>query len=242
MAISIEKFGSYEFDNFFQSNAFSLTFENHINNIHYKRSLTYDNSLLETIISVRKPSYILLQPSEPIYQHLSKVHLLIKFKIPISLFPESQIFGFALFPVALTVYIDHRGDWLGIDTFGTKPEKYALYGSAHNGIICHFKESPFVPDFPNDFDKFSEGILRLEIINTTKSFVRLNHIVLDYSFIKLFYKEDHSIAEAIVKILGLNTAETEFISPEVPSSYNRTIDLVPTSFLSSAKYLMEFGL
>lgn len=242
MAIPIVHFGYYEFDNLFQNDAFSLTFEKFGNSIHYRRTLIYDGSSFDSIISVNQPNNILIQPSEPIFQHLNKRHLLIKFKTPLSLFPETQIFGYTLFPIAVTTFINNMGTWLAIETFGTKSEKYALYGTAHNGVICHFKESIFTPNFPEYFDRFSEGILRLEIINSSKFFTRLNQIVLDYSFIKLFYNDSHSIAEAVVKILGPNTAETEFILPDVPSTYSRTIDLLPTRLLLSPKYLMDFGI
>lgn len=242
MAIPINQFGFYEFDNLLQNDAFTLTFENLGNSIHYRRFLFHDSSSFDSILSVNHPNNILIQPSEPIFTHLNKVHLLIKFSFPLSLFPESKILGYSLFPIAITTLINNMGTWLAIDTFSTKSEKYALYGTAHNGVICHYKESVFTPNLPEYFDKFSEGILRLEIINTTKSFVRLNQIVLDYSFIKLFYNDYHTITQAAVKILGPNTAETEFVSPDFPSTYSRTIDLIPTGILTSSKFLMEFGL
>lgn len=238
----VDHFGPYEFNKSFKHDSFCLNFETTGNILFYRRINTLSNSIFETLVPAENLQKILIQPSEPSFTDFAKTHLFLKFQTPLSLRPDSSIFGFSLFPIAISIFFDSGGNWFLLDTFFTKPEKYALYGNPHNGFICHFKKTNFSSTEPNEFDNFNEGILRLEIINATKSFLKLHHIILDYSSIKLYYEGIHCFAESRIRLLSPSTAETEFITPDVPTSYSQSINLLLTGFLTSSKFLMEFGI
>ncbi len=237
--VSIESYGLFPFSDTYVSINFECKFEDFDSYYLYQRN-TLTSEKAEFILPKKEIHSILIQPSEPFVRNLNSTFLMLKFLEPISLLPYSKLVGFVDFPLNTSIFvIDNKFEH--IDIFSIAPTKLALYGNPHNGIICRYWETSFKPSKP--FQKpFETGILELTLTNPTSSNVIVSKLVLNFSFIEIFYNSLACISAASVKVISDKLAETEFIQPDVPKEFQKSIDLIPTKILSSSKFLMEFGL
>lgn len=239
--VSIESYGLFPFSDSYGRLSFNFKFEDFDTYYLYRRN-TSTSEKVEFILPKKEISNILIQPSEPFLKDLNSTFLMFKFLEPISLLPETKLSGFVDFPLNLSIFfISTENDYEHIDNFSIAPTKLALYGNPHNGIICRYWETSF--KFSKPYEKpFETGVLELTLTNPTSSKVIVSKVVLNFSFIEIFYHNLSCISAASVKILSDKLAETEFNKPYVPAEFQKSIDLIPTKILSSSKFLMEFGL
>jgi hypothetical protein len=239
--LELNKYGYYLFSPFYKNESFELIFQKLNSFYQYQRDVANLDSSKQ-IISIPEITKIYVQPSEPFAQGLDTTFLLLKLREPLHLLPESSLNGYVSFPLSLSLFVSDKEDKIHhIDTFSILKPKLALYGNPHNGIICRYWETSFSSEIPDE-KLFSTGILELNINNPTSSKVEVSQLVLNFSYMEIYFKPTTCKTSARVKIISDKFAETEFITPSGLDGYEKSIDLIPTKILTSSKYLMEFGL
>lgn len=239
--LDINKYDFFPFNPIYRSDSFEFFFKKIDSFFLYQRKVS-ELDFYSQIISVQDITKIYLQPSEPFAEGFDTRFLLLKFTEPLLLLPDSSLEGYVDFPISLSLFIiDNQNKIHHINTFSLLKPKLALYGNPHNGKICRFWESSFSSSIPNE-KPFATGVLQLYINNPTSSKIIITRLVLDFSFMELYFKFNSCKTSARVKIVSDKFAETEFITPRDIEGYSKSIDLIPTRILTSSKFLMEFGL
>ncbi|MCX7908544.1 MAG: DUF432 domain-containing protein [Ignavibacteria bacterium] len=239
MATLIDKYGTFPFDWKFFNELFSFGFKQGLNSLIYFKEIS--NLVQSSFLSVNEIESITIQPSEPLVSDLPKTLLFLELKEPISLLPESGLFGYFEFPISISLVIHTNKKSIPLDLFNFSSIKFALYGNPHNGNVCRFWKTNF---YHNHFTPslFKTGLLEIEIQNTSNSLLKLNKLILDFSYIQIFYNETIAKARAKVKIQSESYCETEFITPTLTQGFQQSLDLIPTKILSSSKFIMLNGI
>ncbi len=240
MKVIVGKYGYYDYASVLESNIFCLKFEGKNNLFKYFREVS-NSEVKSSIFSSKTIDNILIQPSEPLNWDFPKTFLMVEFKEAISLLPESELNGFVEIPISVAVIINVSRKSIPIDLFRITPLKFALYGNPHNGIICHYWKSefyfnPFTPKI------FETCLLEIGLQNQSSSLIKLTKLVFDFAYIQIFFNESLAKASSKVKIQSESYCETEFVKPIEIDNFQQSLDLIPTKFLSSSKFVMLNGL
>lgn len=233
-------YGEYPFKNnfIFDKFNFSFTFDAHF--FHYSRH-TFDNKSRNLLISLDTIDRIIVQPAEPLVQDLPKTHLMLELTNPLVLPSDCLIRGFLDFPISVAVLAEVNKQITTVDLFQLRPNKFALYGNSHNGVICRFWRTDFNP-LPIEPRIFETGLLEIEIQNSSSTSITLTRLVMDFAYIELFYNRFVVKAKARARIQSDSFCETQFLTPSDVENFIRTYDLIPTKILSSSKFIMLNGL
>ncbi len=240
MPTNVSRYGSFPLDDSFVCENFKFSLINKANSYLYRRE-TIDNNIKSSTLSYVECDEIIIQPSEPLVEDLPKTLIMLEFEEPLILLPESKLNGFATFPISIAIFLKDKRKHYLIDLFNISRLKFALYGNPHNGLVCRYWKTNFLLQ-PFETTIFETALLELELENTSSSTIKLTKLILDFAYIRLYYKERQAKTKARAKIQSELYCETEFLDTNEKESFIQTIDLIPTKLLSSSKFIMTNGL
>ncbi len=167
---------------------------------------------------------IVIHPVEPITvpKRLS-LFLEVAFD-PIVLGPSSRKTLFLTFPVEVGVFLESGSVTEVIDTFSLLPSKYSLYGTPKTGVITRWHKSRVYSEPPSP-DRKREGVLRLEIENSTKDFATVSRAVFEAHGMVLFFDWEQVAMDAQMTILASKVAETSFSGSIYREGMEKSIEL-----------------
>ena len=182
-------------------------------------------------------------PVEPV--NLPKLgvaeHLLIEFEEPYIIEPGISHTFYLKFPIEIGVFLVDKKDVERIDIFTKTRQKYTLYGSPENGIICRWWKSPLYYEKPK-VKKLEEGIMKVDIENEYREWVEIRKLVFRAFDMKIFY-DGYAYMRSYVTILKKTMAETSFESRK-PKDMKNSIDIYEAKGIKrlEKKFVMEWGL
>jgi uncharacterized protein len=212
----------------------------------YKRTFGTDK-VEKRIIGDGK--HIIINPVEPLNTPKEITpNLLIEFEKSLLLAGGTRKKIFLTFPIEIGVFISDEGNknLHLLDVLTLARQKFTLYGSVSNGIICKHWKSGIYSNSPSS-NPLQEGVMELTLRNTTSEWVSISKAVFNAYGMKIYYDVDVFMM-AHMDILSKDTAETGFdlhhineelkiYSPKDPNTrkeaievYNRKLDLVPLKF------------
>ncbi len=240
MSVISNHYGEYPFKNDYIFDKFKFTFTLDSQVFRYFRE-TFDSQKKNLLISLNNIDKIIVQPSEPLVSDLPKTHLMLELSEPLVLPPDSEIRGFFDFPVSVAILVIVNNKITPIDLFQLLPNKFALYGNSHNGVLCRYWKTSFYP-VPIEPRIFETGVLEIEIQNSSSSTITLTRLVMDFAYIELFYNWTVVKAKARARIQSESLCETQFLVPTDVHNFTKSYDLIPTKILSSSKFIMLYGI
>jgi len=117
---------------------------------------------------------------------------------------------FLTFPIEIGVFIsDKRSEnHQLLDVLTLSRQKFTLYGSVSNGLVCKYWKSKIHSVAPS-LNPLHEGLMELTMRNTTSDWVSISKVVFSAYGMKLYY-DSNVFMKARMDILSKNTAETGF--------------------------------
>jgi len=233
-------FGKYELNEHIKYDDIEIVIEGKEKIKRYYRKC--GNEEVEKRISA-KGGNLYVVPVEPV--NLPKIgvaeHLMIEFEKPYIIEPSIGDTFYLKFPVEIGVFLVDKRDVERIDIFTKARQKYILYGSPEQGIICRWWKSDVYGKKP-DTDKMLEGVIRIDIENDYREWVEVKKLVLGAFGMKIFYNS-HAYMHADVKILKKTMAEISFHSRK-PKNMETSIDIYEAKGIKKLekKFVMEWGL
>ena len=152
----------------------------------YKRTFGEDK-VEKQIIGDGK--YIIINPVEPLNtpKELTS-NMLIEFEKSLLLAGGTIKTIFLTFPIEIGVFISYKEitNLLLLDVFTQAKQKFTLYGSVSNGIICkHWKS--VIYSTSHSPDPMREGIIELTLRNTISEWVSISKAIFNVYGMKLYY-------------------------------------------------------
>ena len=190
-----------------------------------------------------KEGKLFVVPVEPV--NLPKIgiaeHLLIELEEPYIIEPFISDSFYLKFPVEIGVFLVDKKDVERIDIFTQTKQKYTLYGSPENGIICRWWKSAIYEDKP-EVKKLEEGIMKVDIKNEYREWVEIKKLVFRAFDMKIFYNS-HAYMHSYVTIHKKTMAETAFEGRK-PKDMKKSIDIYEAKGIKKLekKFVMEWGL
>lgn len=199
---------------------------------------------VEKVVVPSNKCYMVVNPVEPI--NLPKPvsdFILAEFSKSISIAPGSSVTAYTTFPVEIGVFLTDVKDSNVIDFFSLVKQKYTLYGSPRNGVICRYWAGEVSTDIP-EADPLREGVLKLKITNLSSSWATLTNIVLRVDGMSIYYDSERVSSAAQIDILSPSLAETSMVEEPLKEGMNRSITLRSQrkTPISRSKFTMEWGL
>jgi len=184
---------------------------------------------------------IVLNPVEPVNLPKNITSLIeIEFKEKIVVEPKSRLTIYVTFPIEIGVFVVNKSLSV-LDVFTLNSLKYTLYGTPGRGVICRYWLSG-VYGSPPKLDCLREGIVELEISNSSDSWVEVGRIVLDVYSMKIYYDDSKVISKAVMNITSRGVAETQFLD----GNYNmkKAVEIYVAKKLQVLRrsFVMEWGL
>jgi hypothetical protein len=190
------------------------------------------------------PEGIVMHPVEPLNtpKRISP-YLLIEFSKALVVGPHSTQSVFLKFPVETGVFLPRGNDHDLLDILSLNPTKYTLYGTPRGGLVCRFWRSDVFRTVPKTNTVY-EGVLKLEITNSTDTWVPLRKSVLDVHGMKIYYKDAMVAAWARMTLLSETKAESEFVDSPLEEGMLSSIELFRLGKLAvaSSRFYMSEGL
>ena len=160
---------------------------------------------VEKIIASTGPA-IFIHPVEPINLP-SVVTRFLEIVFPtIILEPESKKTIFLTFPLEIGVFIKAKDDYQLLDAFSPCRPKYSLYGTPDNGVITRYHKST-VSESCECTDSACEGIMQLDIRNTSRGWIEISCAVFESYFMPIYFDEMVAMSGEMV-IFSKTIAET----------------------------------
>ncbi|NMA30856.1 MAG: DUF432 domain-containing protein [Candidatus Methanofastidiosa archaeon] len=114
----------------------NLLIEKDGNNLRYKR--TSSNETVEKIL-LTKDCGIIINPIEVLkFQKQLAQYQLIEFEKSVFVEPRDTNNIYLTFPVDIGIFISGRKNYDLLDTFTFAKQKYTLYGTPRDGVICKY--------------------------------------------------------------------------------------------------------
>jgi len=233
-------FGKYGLNDEIKENGVEIRIEGKGKIKRYYRKAGGDE--IEKIVSAESGNLYVV-PVEPV--NLPKLgvaeHLLIEFENPYIIEPSIQDTFYLKFPIEVGIFLVDKKDVERIDIFTMAKQKYTLYGSPEQGIICRWWKSEIYRDKP-EVKKLHEGIMRVDVKNSYREWVEIKKMVFRAFDMKIFYNS-HAYMHAHVNILKKTMAETAFNSRK-PKNMEASIDIYEAKGIKKLekKFVMEWGL
>lgn len=199
---------------------------------------------VEKVIVPSNKNYVVINPVEPV--NLPKPvsdFILIEFSKPVSIAPNSSVTTYTTFPVEVGVFLTDVKDSSVIDLFSLVRQKYTLYGSPRNGVICRHWVGEISTQIPA-VDPLSEGVLKLKMNNVSSGWATVTNVVLSVDGMSIYYDSEYVSSAAQMDILSPNLAETSMLEEPLRGGMNRSITLRSQrrTPISRSKFTMEWGL
>lgn len=234
-------FGSFNYPCRYAGEAFSFSIEREGNFFRYRREC--QQYCVEKIIASAGP-VIFIHPVEPINIPKEVTRYLEIVFPPVIIEPESKKTIFLTFPLEIGVFVTAKDDYQLIDVFTRCLPKYSLYGSPENGVITRYHEST-VSESCGDTDPACEGVLQLDIKNTSRGWVEVSRTVFESYYMPIYFGDLVAMSGEMV-IFSKMIAETriyerpfrEGMELAIPSIKARKLLLVD---VEKKGFLMEHG-
>ncbi len=188
-----------------------------------------------------KDSGIRVHPVEPLHVPKMLTHyLMIQFETPILVEPGHSMEVFVTFPVEIAVLVTHPSTDEVLDVFSVARTKYALYGEPHDGVICRHWSSPVTAEPPQS-NIIQQGTMSLTLKNETARWMKITKSIFNGYGMKLYFNDTDIAMKAVMRIIGKNLAETDFLTEPAESDMQLSTELFAVKKLSmqSRKYVME---
>jgi hypothetical protein len=221
--------------------AFSFSIEKDKVGLRYKRKCMDEE--VETIF-LSSNSKVLINPIEPLNRPKELTpYLLIEFEKSIFIEPMTNRKIFITFPVEIGIFVHGKKDYQIVDILTLARQKFTLYGSVKNGVICKYWKSGVYSTMP-DIDPIYEGGIELSVTNTTVRWVEVTKAVFNAYGMKIYYSDDMVSMKANMRILSKNIAEIEFIGSYLDKGMKRSLELYTSRKIPmiTKKFLMEEGI
>ena len=210
--------------------------------LRYYRNL--GGSTVEHIIASESGT-VIINPVEPLNlpDEVTR-YLEIRFQ-PIEIEPEATRRIYLTFPIEIAVFLLKGDAYRCIDIFSRMPQKYSLYGPTDTGVITryHWSDVSLERTVP---DPSLEGVVELDIMNTTKGWVEISRVVFENYGMKLYYDQDLVSMSAGIKIIKPTIAYTAFEDKGIRGGMQKSIEMYYSrGFPGSEKmlyFMMEEGL
>lgn len=235
-------FGSYKLPFKYEDEKFTLIIEKQDGYITYYRKTDEEK---EKVIAGNIDE-IQIHPVEPVNTpEFLAPYLEIEFEKPVEVLPKVVLTVFLKFPVEIGVFISYKKEYKHIDIFSFAKKKFTLYGEIPDGILCKYYKTPIY--FSKKYVKpqpLTEGVLKVELKNETDYTVKMTKAVFDVYYMKLFFKENKVISDAVINIVDENKAETVFIEKTPKKGYEKANEVFLARKLLGLpqKFVMEYGL
>lgn len=206
----------------------------------------YREGLGETIekVILAEGGRLLINPTEPLQKPSELTpYLLIDFEQPVVVEPKASMEIMLTFPVETAcAFVGDKAEPKVIDVFSLTRPKFTLYGSPRSGMVCKYWQSSVYFSFP-EVNPLQEGIMKMEIKNTTGRWVDLTKGVFSAYGMKMYYHSRMVSLYATMRILNELTAETSFYDAPLEAGMKRTLEQFSTKFMSlPPRVTMEEGL
>jgi uncharacterized protein len=232
--------------------SYSIPFEKTINELtisaskegglcHYKR-VGAGVTVEKTLVTGRNELFI--SPVEPV--HLPKEitpYFMVEFQNQIMVEPKGSVSVFLKYPIEMGVFVNIDKDFQIVDIFSFVKQKYTFYGEPKTGVVCRYCSSEAYHQAP-EVNPVFEGVIQLEISNTTSSWIDIKKVVFNSYWMQIFHDETLVFMKAYMKVTNRNTAETDFIDSPLRSGMTKAIDLLISRKIAmiSTRFLMAEGL
>ncbi len=207
-------------------------------NFYVYRRLCKEEVSLKRIAGSGK---IVLNPVEPVNIPKNITNFLeIELKDKIIIEPKSKITIYVTFPIEIGTFILNR-EFAILDVFTLTDPKYTLYGTPSKGVICRYWMSDVYGKVPKT-DVLKEGVLELELLNSSEDWVEFGKVVLDVYGMKIYYDDTRVISKASVNITSRGIAETQFVDGKYKMKKAIEVYTAKRLHVLRRSFVMEWGL
>lgn len=234
-------FGRFKYPCRYAGEEFSFSIERDGNFFRYRRECRQE--CVEKIVVSAGPA-IFVHPVEPINLPKEVTRYLEIVFPPIIIEPESEKTVFLTFPIEIGVFVTSKDDYQLLDVFSRCLPKYSLYGSPENGVITRYHEC-LVSESCGDPDPACEGVLQLDIRNTSRGWVEVSRAVFESYFMQIYFGDLVAMSGEIVIFSKMITETRIYERPfregmelAIPAIKARKILLVD---VKKKGFLMEHG-
>ena len=219
----------------------SLSVERTVGGLLYKRECM-DEEVENFLLSSN--SKILINPVEPLNKPKELTpFLLIEFERSIFVEPAAKRKIFIKFPVEIGVFISGKKRFQILDVITLARQKFTLYGDVRSGVICKYWKSEVYSTIP-DTKPIHEGVMELNMTNTTAKWVEVEKAVFNAYGMKIYYNDDMVAMMANMKIMSEGIAETDFINSPIEKGMKKSLEIYAARKIPviTTKFLMEEGI
>ncbi len=209
----------------------------------YKRSC---ESYEETIKQISGSSVeVVVNPVEPVNLPSEITSfLLIELENELVLAPKENTKVFLTFPIEIGIILKQKENYRVLDIFSFLSQKYTLYGSVRTGKVCRYWKSRVYFKRPKT-NPLEEGVLELDIKNSTHEWVSISRAVFSAWGMKIFYSKNLVSMRAVMKIINKDVAETSFVEEPLEKGMKKSIEIYMARKIIlpfASKFVMEEGL
>jgi len=181
-----------------------------------------------------KQDEILICPVEPLnLPRQVATFLMVEFLREMMMQPDSKSVIYLTFPLEIGVFVGKKDKYEILDIFSLARAKYSLYGEPRNGVICKYWQSPVFLEEPQT-NPLIEGIIQLNLINSSKNWVQVNKVLFNGNGMKIYYNNKNTSMKATMKILEEEAAEVEFNNSPLHRDMKKSPELFSTRRLSAS--------
>jgi len=187
---------------------------------------------------------ILINPIEPVNTPKEITpYLLIHFEKALLIEPKITREVFVTFPVEIGIFVSQNEHFEICDIFTITKQKFTLYGDPRSGVICRYWGSKVHSSIPIG-DPLKEGVLQLNIRNTTAKWIEVSKAVFNAYGMKIYYNDKKVSMKSELKLMGKGSAETDFIDSPLEKGMENSLELYTARKLAitTSKFMMEGGL
>lgn len=182
------------------------------------------NEKVERILLMSNGKIILI-PIEPLNKPKKLTpHLLIEFEKDLMIEPGTKRKIFLKFPVEIGVFISDDKNFEILDILTLVKQKFTLYGDIRSGYICRYWKSEVYSSMPS-LNTLHEGVVELNITNTTSSWLKVTKAVFDAYGMKIYYSDDIVSMRANMKIINEKMAEIDFVDSPLKKGMEKSLEV-----------------
>ena len=201
-------------------------------------------SRVEKYVAYSPDARLLINPVEPV--NLPKPltnYILLELSEPVTVGPSSTVKTYLTFPVEIGVFIISKKTSELLDVFSLVSQKYTLYGTPRDGVICRYWQTKISTEVP-EVNPLREGVLKLEISNNSEYWVTIKNLVFNVNGINIYYDDKYVSASAQVLTFSQNYAETSFTDEPLRDGMIKSLTTRAQRSLPmiKEKFVMEWGL
>jgi hypothetical protein len=234
-------FGYYDIPFRIIEEGISLSIDKEGENLLYRREYGVEN--VEKIL-LGSNGKVLINPIEPVTKPKELTpYLLIDLDRALVVEPKGTKKIFVTFPIEIGVFIRKGEDSTILDTFTLMKQKFTLYGDPRSGFICRYFKSNVYSVIPS-VDRVYEGVMELNITNTTTGWIEVTKAMFNAYGMKIYYSDNLVSMRANMKVKSSQIAENDFDDSPLEAEMNKSVELFSTRKLSitTTKSIMELGI